>query len=342
MVNLGEEWDDGNAFAFDGWDTDWVNEPGFICTGGSSTSPVSWIENEFMPSWELSVDISNNIYLDFNDTLYENVIVEDGDIEIRVYGPESQYTFTWTGKFTGPKSYSITTSFVTGLSGDNQESVILNFINTDKFKSVFSNRGVNPEELSGYLYKSSGSGSSSESLGQSAMYIFVASILLALISSFGGNSMEMMWNMMNSLQMMYFLSYVYVQFPDYVETFFSFLDYANLDNQYTRFLTSKIISNDNFKRGDLNDRIGAKAFYVSSADKVPLLIILVVMFVLTIIVDMLKIKDKNKWVDFTVRMFEHLKYNFFIRFGTEVFLELVINSSVNIYWVSFIFTLTVI
>jgi hypothetical protein len=288
-----------------------------------------------MPSCNLTVDIKNKLILDFNDTLYNDVTVEQDDIEVKVYGPEFEYFFTWTGEFTSNSTFEITTTFTTSLVGNSEEAVIVNFLNTDKFKSIFSERGVNPEELNGFLYKSSGAGGSTESLGQSAMYIFLVSIMLGVISSFGGNSMEMMWNMMNTLQMMFFLSYVNVEFPDFVQTFFSFLDYANLDNEYTRAFTNLIVSGSNFKRGDVNDRIGAKAFYVSSADKVPILVVLVIGFFLTLLFDRLDIQNKNKCVRFSVKSFEYLQYNFFIRFGTEVFLEIVIHSIVNIYWVSF-------
>jgi hypothetical protein len=63
--------------------------------------------------------------------------------------------------------------------------------------------------------------------------------------------MEMMWNLMNTLQILFFLSYVYVNYPTHMTTFFAFLKYANAENQYLSAFTFLFISDSNFKRGDV-------------------------------------------------------------------------------------------
>lgn len=93
---------------------------------------------------------------------------------------------------------------------------------------------------------------------------------------------------MNTLQVMYFLSYVSVRTPSYVTSFNSYLSYSNLDNQYSEYLTISLISENNFKRGDVNDQIGPKAFYISAADDLPLLVVLILVFIITIMSDVLK------------------------------------------------------
>lgn len=278
------------------------------------------------------VTVDNNLDITFNDTLYKAEIA-NSDLRISVYGPENTYSFSWTPIFVDTKSVYINTNFISSLKGFNQEQVVVEFINRDKFKSIYSKRGVNPQELKGYLYPFTGSEASSESIGQTAMMIFLISVGLTVISSFGGNSMEMMWNLMNTLQLIFFLSYVHVNFPTHVVEFFDFLKYANAENVYLKYVTLKMVPEDKFTRGAVNERLGDKVFYLNSADKVPVLILLFVALLLTVFFDLIKAQKRGKCVRVTFKVFEHLKYNFFIRFGMEVFLELTINAVINIYWV---------
>ena len=111
---------------------------------------------------------------------------------------------------------------------------------------------MNPEELSGYLSASAGTAATSNSIGQTAMFIFLSSLFIAFISSFGGNSMEMTWNLMNALQLLFFLSYIYLNFPNHLNEFFVFLKYANAENQYLSAFTFMIIPEDHFKRGSVS------------------------------------------------------------------------------------------
>ena len=121
------------------------------------------------------------------------------------------------------------------------EILYVDFTNPDNFKSIYSKRGVNPQELSGYLYKSDGIKTSTTSIGQTTMIVFLCSVALGFISSFGGNSMEMIWNLMNTLQLIFFLSYTYVNFPEDVSIFFDYLRYSNAENPILSSLTFLII-----------------------------------------------------------------------------------------------------
>ena len=247
-----------------------------------------------MPTAVATINVENNIYLYFNDTLDETAILQKDDVQLAVFGPKNSYNFDWKLEFLNNNTVFIETSFTSSLVGNNQEKMQVHFINRDKFKSIFSKRGVAPNDLTDCLYKFEGVVVSSKSLGQTAMIIFLASVSLSLISSFGGNSMEMMWNFMNTLQIMFFLSYVFVKHPGYVNEFFSYLAYSNLENKYLEYLTLSLISSDKFTRGNVNSQIGPKAFYISAADKIPFLISLLVIFIITIVSDIFKLSQKGK------------------------------------------------
>ena len=169
---------------------------------------------------------------------------------------------------------------------------------------------------------------------QTALILFAISIAISLISSFGGNSMEMMWNFMNTLQMFYFLSYINLIFPYNADEFFGFLAYANAQNEYLSWITYQIIPQSKFTRGSVNDRIGDKAFIVSSSDKIPILILITLFLAFLLIFDLSHLKKKFKIMYYLDKLLHFFRYDFFIRFGFEIFLETYFNALINIYFVS--------
>lgn len=131
-----------------------------------------------MPSASMSVTVENNLYLYFNDTLFDNVELSEEDVQLTVLGPNSpsSYKFDYELEFINDNTVFIRTEFQSTLNGNDQEQIVVRFINRDQFKSIFSLRGVNPEDVKGYLYEHQGSGTSSKSLGQTAMIVFLTSI----------------------------------------------------------------------------------------------------------------------------------------------------------------------
>ena len=286
-----------------------------------------------MPSAVIQVLDTNDLIIVFNDTLYE-MAIDSTDMNIQIFGPESSYSLSWTASYQDSSSVFVNMNIKSSLVGNNQEIVEIEFVNRDKFKSIFSQRGVNPTVISEYLNTYTGQSTSSKQFGLTAMIVFLSSITIALISSFGGNSMEMMWNLMNTLQLLYFLSFVFVNYPESTMEFFDYLSYANADNEYLSEVAYVFYDKDKFKRGEANDRLGDKAFLVNSSDKIEIMMLLLIAFIATICFDSIKIKKRGKLLRLVNTIFEFLKYNFFIRFGMEIFLEVMINAVINIYWVS--------
>lgn len=135
---------------------------------------------------------------------------------------------------------------------------MLEFVNTAKFRSSVSQRKVSIDnQVTGYLNKQ-GSNASAKTIGQTTMIIFLASMGLAVLSSFGGNSMELMWYLMNTLQILFFISYIHVEYPAILESFFGLLSYANANNQYVSEITFLVFPAEKFNQEQLNDTFGEK------------------------------------------------------------------------------------
>lgn len=210
-----------------------------------------------MPVASMEVQENNDLLITFNDTMIQETL-EYSDLSVRVYGSEDTYSLTWTCKYTSNTTMLVNTDITSVLIGDKSETVIVEFIQLSKFTSANSLRSVNIDnQLSGYLNKQ-GEQQTAKALGQTAMILFLVSVGIAVISSFGGNSMELMWGLMNTLQILYFISYINVEFPSMLNTFFEFLQYANANNEYLSELTLLVISEDHFNQEELNDKFGEK------------------------------------------------------------------------------------
>ena len=232
----------------------------------------------------MSITSDNNLIITFNDTLVITNITQD-DLYINIYGTQTSYSFSWTASYTDSFNVLVTLDIQSEIMGGNNEYIVLEFTNDTAFTSLYSQRGVNNEVQHTQYLNSNDGVEAAQSFGQAALVIFFTSLFLALISSFGGNSMEMMWNMTNTLQIFYYMSKIYVRFPDFVNEFFSYLKYSNANNSYLTRLCFLIISDSHFKRGNVNDRIEEKAFYLSSSDKIPWLIPLIFLFLIIKIFD---------------------------------------------------------
>ena len=211
--------------------------------------------------------------------------IESSDLFIRVFGPEDIYNFDYTAEYTDNTTVTVYINFQTSIQGYEKELIVVEFANTDKFVSHYSSRAISIEnEQSGYLNKQNNQGNTGI-FGQSAMYIFLISIIIAIVSSFGGNSMEMIWGLMNTLQIIYFISYIYVEYPSDLDGFLEYLGWANANNEYLSELSYLALSQEHFSDEIVNEKIGEKSFYINSSDKFPILIITLCVFIFTFVFD---------------------------------------------------------
>ena len=308
--NSEEEWDDGNYYNFDGCSTDWKVEKGFVCTGGSSTTLTTWLENKFMPSAKIQVLPSNNLIIKFNDTI-TNISPTKDDLYIVIYGPLTSYEFTWTASFQDSSTLLVNMDISSEITGQG-ETIYVEFPYTNSFfLSIYSLRQTNPEIVLSGLLKIKINSNSSNILGQATLYIFLFTVLISILSSFGGNSMEMMWIFTNYLQLIYYISAVNVNFPETINMYFPYIQIWNANNPFLSKISYLVIPKDKFTRGDVSDGIGSKAFYVSASDKLPFLIPVVILFWLAKLTDFWKKCDQIWCLKYVYRLIDYFKYNFF-------------------------------
>ena len=292
-----------------------------------------------MPTATLTVLSNNDLQISFSEDMIK-VPLTELDISVRVYGPSDTYSFIWTAEYSDSKTVIIDTTFNTMLQGMRTELVVVELVKQDKFKSLNTQRKVDIEnKLTGYLNEE-GEQLHTKVAGQTTLLLFLISVGLSALSSFGGNSMEMMWGLLNTLQILYFISYIHVHFPTTLKDFFKYLRYANASNEYLSKFTYLIFPEEKFTQDEVNEKFGEKCFFLNSSDKIPVLAVCLLIFAFTFLFDKLNIKRSNKVLRILYKVVDYFKYNFFIRFGLEIFLELFLNALINLYFVSVCLLLT--
>ena len=174
--------------------------------------------------------------------------------------------------------------------------------------------------------------------GQATMYIFLGSALISALSSFGGNSMELMWIFTNYLQLIYYISTVNVSLPDVLDMFTFHMSRFEIQTTLT-WANCRIWW---YLKASLREEmwvktIGAKAFFVSASDKLPWLLPVIILFLLIKLTDYWEIRSHNRWLSWIGELVLLTKYNFFLRMWIELELEISFNAIINIYFVSFSF-----
>lgn len=244
-----------------------------------------------MPTATLQVLSNNNLVIKFNDTI-ASISPTDQDLYIVIYGPSQLYNFTWTASFKDSSTLVVDMSISSDITGSG-EKVYVEFPYSNKLLSMYSLRQTNPDTvLSGTLFKIYNT-NAVNSFGQTTLYIYLISVAVSMLSSFGGNSMELMWIFTNYLQLIFYISVINVTLPDLLDVYFPYVQICNANNPYLSQLSFMVIAEDNFTRGDVSS-IGAKAFYVSAADKLPWLVPIVVLFCVVRLTDCCKVSSDSK------------------------------------------------
>ena len=288
-----------------------------------------------MPIASLQILTNNNLIIKFNDTITK-INPTDEDLYIVIYGPLTSYEFTWTASFQDSSTLIVKMVINSEITGQG-EKVYVEFPYSNNLRSIYSLRQSSPEiSLNGFLNAENNS-KGVNIFGQTTMFIFLGSALISVLSSFGGNSMELMWIFTNYLQLIYYISAVNVSLPDILDVYFPYVQVWNSNNPYLSKLSYLIIPESKFTRGDVSKTIGAKAFFVSASDKLPWLLPVIILFLLIKLTDYWENRSQNKWISWIRELILLTKYNFFLRMCIELELDIGFNAIINIYFVSFSF-----
>ena len=321
-----EVWDDGNSFDLDGCSAKCIIEKNYDCVhnnSGSDTwksiySPPS-IKNSTFDVTSLQVVVEfDQVMLNQNITLF--------DMDLNILGPNSPYVSSWTSKYDKNK-LMITFSSSPSLLGGIGEEIKLLLYNVNVFKNEHEIPMKVPTELKFNVGAMSAS-ASVQSGGSGASYTFVFALLLSVgIGLFTGGSIELMWSMANSLQILFFYMYLDLHFTPELLTVFSYMKFSNFDNPvfeyirektYTILESIKIVSFSPSKVFGLS----SSSILINFMDKL-MIISLFVSFIALIAILSNWLKDKNnKFANFIKKKDIEIRYEGISRFCVEIIMGL--------------------
>jgi cysteine-rich repeat protein len=334
-----EDWDDGNNMDDDGCSKECKVEPTYICTpNGSGVDEWTTIyPRPIVVSNELDTTLSI-IKIKFDQEMYEYSI-KDGDVDLYMDGPNSPYFLSWTSKFendTFTVSYSVSPSILGGIG----ESIKLVLANIKAFKSINLIPMSSPLTFD-YSFGALEASAGTQTGGKGASYTFIFTILLSIgISLLTGGSMELMWSMANTLQLIFFLGLLDLYYSSDLKAVFGFMKYSNFENPLSGYITKYIAGFASFVHSPVNSQFGDLGFestniILNSFDKILFVWMLVVIaLILTFLVRCSK-KKRNWFGRVIKRMDSSVRYESMTRFFVEIMLVVSIAAFINITFGSF-------
>ena len=97
--------------------------------------------------------------------------------------------------------------------------------------------------------------------------------------------MELMWSLANTLQLLFFIGLIELNYPSDLESTYKIMSYSNFDNPLTKYMTSVVFIGVNFINSPISTKFGSFGFestniLVNSLDKLMMVGGLIVMIVL--------------------------------------------------------------
>ena len=263
-----------------------------------------------------------------------NYSITDNDMTVSISGPNSPYQVTWSPSWSDTLltvTYSSTPIIIGGVG----EVLTVDMNNVDAYKSAHDIPISSTLQYT-FEFEELEAGATSQSASTGASYTFLISILLSLsVSLLTGGSMELMWSLANTLQIIFLFGMLNLYYNSDLKTTFEFMAYSNLDNPATRYLSQSMISGLNLVSSPVNagfDGSGFGSTYIiaNSLDKL-IMILLFVLFALTLSLLVRCQRNKNSYCARKVRKMDmSVRYESITRFYVEIMLHLTVAALINI------------
>ena len=275
----GEEWDDNNNIDNDGWSSLCKIESNYACSNATVVDICTTIYKapKIISS---AIDLEKlKITIEF-DQIMANQELTKNDLTLDVFGVNEPYSVTWSASF-DQKKLTIDFTCSPAMIGGSNDEINLELINIINFKTtqeiplqsakqfIFTVHDLPPAQS----VKDGGSGTS---------FLFIILMLLSLlVSILTGGSIELMWSLANTLQLMFYFNSLDLNFTPELKEVFSYMKYSNFDNpvfEYMRDLSSTYANTDySFYTSDLLDRLNYSSFniIINFIDKIVFVIIFI-------------------------------------------------------------------
>jgi hypothetical protein len=259
--------------------------------------------------------------------------IVDNDISLVLTGP-SAYSVTWKASFVDNKLIINFDSSPTIIGGEG-EIVSLKLANVKAFQNLYNIPITTPY---GFTFDASKPASSAniQSASNGASYTFLFTALISIgIGILTGGSMELMWSLANTLQIIYFFGMMDLYYSADLQTVFDFMAYCNFEYPFQKKFEdfiNKLVDIDQIPVNNKFDNTGFAGTNIiaNSIDKIG---VIVLMFGaaagVAILIKKYKNKD-NKCTRFLKKVDFSIRYSTITRFIIEIMLNMSISSLITI------------
>lgn len=163
---------------------------------------------------------------------------------MHIEGTNEPYSITYSTKWVSKTRLEVSVAYISNLIGDGTEVLFVRLVTPHSYVSA---QDIALEKSQ--IFKVDLSAQSEEGVGaaagSAAQYGIVTSFAIGSASNFVmGSSMEKMWSLINTCQLIFYLGLVSVYFPKHVVSFFGYLKMANMENQFLSTLTRMALVGD--------------------------------------------------------------------------------------------------
>ena len=330
------ECEDGNFIDGDGWSSSWEYETWYAWTGGTPTSIDSCF-TKYISVTEFAVSSTDStVYLfTFNDTMDE-VDITQNDMIVSI---DSSYLldYDWSAKYISNQQLAVTVDVVSVLTG--LETMTINFTNPKKYRTniggcltKYSYSITMTTNLQDSVDQAKSMGFFSQFFTYSGLFI-IGGVILVL-----GGSLEMLWSLINTLQIISYLPLITSYFPEHVRVMYGILELTNLDIDFMANLFKKITTISNIDVGIKNSRFTSNGIesplFLNNAASLILSFWLycLVPLLLLIAIFVFRCNKIKKWLHILLTGYF---FNNFLRFFTEGYLEITFAAVLNVNNMSF-------
>lgn len=261
-------------------------------------------------------------------------IITDKEIALSISGQNGPYTVSWSASFSG-KQFIVNLTPSPELLGGIGETITLQLNDIERFKSEHLIPMFSPVTFS-FEVEAFPVSESAESGSSGASYTFLITLGISLgISLLTGGSMELMWSLANTLQILFFIGLIDLNYSSDLQSVYEIMAYSNFDNPLTQYLSNFVIKSVNFIQTPVSSKFSALGFestdiISNSLDK---LVMIIGVFLLCIILAFVtwKLKDKeSKLAKFVKKIDRSFRYESISRFLVELVLNMTVASLLNI------------
>lgn len=215
-----------------------------------------------------------------------DIALTDLDFIADMVGPSEPYVVSWDSNFVDDQLI-ITFSCSPPILGGLGEILVIEFINVNAYKSVHL-IPISSNKIFKFEIPEVPPSATSQTAKGGASYTFIFTMGISIgISLLTGGSMELMWSLANTLQIIFFFSMLNLYYSSDLLSVFSFMSYSNFDNPITSYISKGLVGGLNLITSPVNGKFSSSGFnstdiISNSMDKIMIILLLILLILILV------------------------------------------------------------